>query len=500
VEHRYPRYAVARFLVYVALLTGTGAVVAAGGWVDAGSRTVLLVAASAMGLVAASSWWLGRHPSVLVARAQPVVDLVVATSLCEFTGGFASPLFLLYFPAIASAAYLLGLGSALWVAAGGAAGTALVAWQGVPTAAGEQLVLYYELMFRVFSLFLVAALAGTLAESAARTGKELVEARRSSRVLASEHQMLVDTLSAGVVTVGGDGRVQALNPAARERLGEVGGELVDPLLPGLATADRTWEEARADGSRWVCSVAPLADGGRVVVIEDVTELSRMRERQAKDERLVGAGRVAASVAHEIRNPLASLSGALQMIAEERPGRIVQLALEEAARLDRLVDDFLASARPPVLRRQRVDLAELAREVAQSFGADRRFRDRIVVDVNAPSEAEAWIDPDRLRQVLWNLLLNAAQVMPGGGPVQVGVEPGPWGVRLTVRDRGPGIVAADRVRVFDPYYTTRTGGSGLGLAVVDQVVRAHGGTIAVRSPADGGTEFVIDLPLEVPGGG
>jgi two-component system sensor histidine kinase PilS (NtrC family) len=293
--------------------------------------------------------------------------------------------------------------------------------------------------------------------------------------------------------------VSSINPFAQHLLGEVLGRPLQTLFAAPpAGSTEHWEEERPDRQRWVWSRAALPDGGAVLLVHDVTELARMRDRAARDERLIAAGRLAASMAHEIRNPLASLSGALQLVREERPSRMINLAVSESERLNRLVENFLGLASQPRLRPQRTDVAVIAQEVCEAFGRDPRFASQTrATCVATPSVAE--VDPDRVRQALWNLVLNGAQAMPGGGVVTVLVAVSKStqgeGVEVRVADEGVGIPDAHRERVFDPFYTTRTGGTGLGLAVVDQVVRAHGGNVAARARVGGGTEFVCWLPKE-----
>jgi two-component system sensor histidine kinase PilS (NtrC family) len=289
--------------------------------------------------------------------------------------------------------------------------------------------------------------------------------------------------------------VAQANPFARALLGDVAGTTLAEVFRGRV-ADGAWEETGPDGQRWVCSEAPLPGGGHVVLVDDITEIQRMRERVARDERLVAAGRLAASMAHEIRNPLASLSGSLQLIRDEHPSRLADLAVSEAERLNRLVENFLGFARAPRVDPVELDVHAVATEVCDAFRRDPRFAGK--VDAHCTGRAAlAQVDGDRLRQTLWNLVINGAQAMPRGGVVTLDVEPAeePAGACVRVSDQGVGIPAADRDRVFDPFYSTRTGGTGLGLAVVDQIVRAHGGRISVQARAGGGTQFEIFLPRE-----
>ncbi len=498
---RLALYALSRAVVVAILLVGTGISARLGGWSgDAGSN----VWAWGLSLitVAGVTWWAirqgGATPGLVVAL-QLVIDSVLTSVLCGLTGGVRAPFVLLYVPSIFAGASQLRLNGAMIAAFLSSLGLVGVA---ASTNAGPDLLpdgLYTDTMFRIFAFFLVAVLTGQLAELADRTGRALIAERRSSAMLASEHEMVLDRVRAAVLTLDHLQRIVTMNPSALRLLGDVAGFNITEVLRGSLTVG-TWEEGREGGRRWLCCADPLPDGGRVVVIEDVTELQRMREVSARDERLVGVGRLAASMAHEIRNPLASLTGSLQLVAEDRPDRLIDIALREAQRLNRLVEEFLSVSRSQKMEPRSTELHALVQEVIAAFGRDPRFRETVrVVAGGGPAVAE--VDPDRLRQVLWNLVVNGAQAMPRGGEILVSVEEradyeqGPEGVELRVVDQGPGIAEVDRGRIFDPFFTTRSGGSGLGLALVEQIVRAHGGRIAVRGAPEGGTAFVVWLPKE-----
>lgn len=451
--------------------------------------------------VASSAWSVRSERSAPPSRAvaQLVIDSLATSALCALTGGIQAPFVILYVPSIAAGAFQLRFVGSMVAATLSSAG--LIGVVTITPARPELTTdgLYTETMFRIFAFFLIAALTGWLAELAERTGRALLAERRSSAMLASEHEMVLDRVRAAVLTLDHLQRIVTMNPAALRLLGDVAGFTIGDVLRG-SLAVGTWEEARDGGRRWLCCADPLPDGGRVVVIEDVTELQRMRELAARDERLVGVGRLAASMAHEIRNPLASLTGSLQLVAEDRPDRLVDIALREAQRLNRLVEEFLSVSRSQKMEPRETDLLGLVQEVVAAFGRDARFCETVHVTTGGTA-ATAEVDPDRLRQVLWNLVVNGAQAMPRGGNITVTVEEraeyeqGPDGVEIRVSDGGPGIAEADRGRIFDPFFTTRSGGSGLGLALVEQIVRAHGGRIAVRVQPEGGTAFVVWLPKE-----
>lgn len=480
------------------VLVWTLAYVVADGGARGGFQPFLALCVTSLVVLVATTLWARRNvPSTAFVAVQLALDVALATSLAALTGGRESFFIFLYVPAIAAGAWLLRLPGALGTAAATTvAMLGMLAVRGdlTPTDADHQLFLYLEAMFRVFAFFLIAILTGQLAESVERAGRALEAQQRTTLALATEHGTVLDRVRAGVVTTDATGRIVALNPFARRLLGEVAARPVSEIFH-RPEGREAWEELRPDGQRWVCSVAPLPDGGQVVVVDDITEMARMRERAARDERLVEAGRLAASLAHEVRNPLAGLSGALQMIREEHPSRLADLALGEAERLNRLVEDFLAAPGNPRLRRVPVDLRALGADVCEAFARDPRYAGAVDAYVEGdPVVVSA--DADRLRQALWNLVLNGAQAMPRGGLIRVRIDAAPPdGAEIRVSDEGVGITTRERDRVFDPFYTRRSGGTGLGLALVDQVVRAHGGTIRVEPGASEGTAFVVWLPLE-----
>jgi two-component system sensor histidine kinase PilS (NtrC family) len=459
-------------------------------WVSLGVLVVVLVAVR------------NRQVSRGFLLTQLALDALLVSILSDMTGGLHSFFTLLYFPTIGAGAYVLRRGGALWTATFATVGFlgVLALQQDLIASREELLVVWSEAMFRIFAFFLMAILTGQLGEQLARAGAELLAQQRSTRLVVSERDTVLDRVHAGVVATNTAGVVVSVNPFGVQLFGEIAGRPVGDVLPGSLRGEGTWEELRADGQRWVCTSAALSEGGSVLVVEDVTEMTKMREAAARDERMVEAGRLAASLAHEIRNPLASMSGSLQLLREERPSRLVDLALGEAERLNRLVEDFLDVSKRPVVVPRRVDIHAIATEVCEAFSRDPRYAATVKVTCEG-HPAIAFADPDRIRQALWNLILNGAQAMPRGGEVTVSVVPRgsipnvPDGVEVTVTDRGIGIAPKDRPKVFDPFYTTRNGGTGLGLLLVERIARGHGGHISVHGRPTGGTEFNLWLPRE-----
>ncbi len=263
----------------------------------------------------------------------------------------------------------------------------------------------------------------------------------------------------------------------------------------------------ADGEtfRWFSQTnAPLRDNqARVMGIQgvahDITNRRALQAQIAQAERLADLGRMAASIAHEIRNPLGAIVNSVNVL--RRPGgprdpRLMEIVTEEADRLDVIVREFLLFARPPARTAAPTDLPALIDDTVVLFRRDQGLPDGVDVRTrHAPGVPLAFIDARQIRQVLWNLLKNAGEAMTGPGHIDVETIASPAGDTLTisVTDDGPGVSAPEAV--FEPFYTTRAQGTGLGLAVVARIVRDHSGTVTVHKVAGRGASFVIVLPLE-----
>ena len=267
------------------------------------------------------------------------------------------------------------------------------------------------------------------------------------------------------------------------------------------------DAVRADGieRRLGVSATPLSDHagnvtGRVIHFQDLTDLRHMEQAVARAEHLASIGRLAANIAHEIRNPLASISGAVEVLkglpgADEETHNLVDIAVREVDRVNALIRNFLDYARPRTDERQRLDLGEMVGEIATIFAQERRGK-QVELQLRASPGVFVEAASGQMQQVLWNLLRNAADAMPGGGTVHLAVgqkESNPPQAILMVRDTGVGIAKEDLEHIFEPFFSRKPGGTGLGLATTALIVEAHRGTIEVASPPGKGTTFTIKLP-------
>ncbi len=231
-------------------------------------------------------------------------------------------------------------------------------------------------------------------------------------------------------------------------------------------------------------------------------LEDAQRRALEAERLAVLGTLATGLAHEIRNPLGSISGSIEMLRESpalsaEDKQLCGIVRREAARLNNLVTDMMDYAKPRSPNPESVDVAALAREVVElAARSDRSGAGDVTVSYEGPQQATlARCDGAQMRQVLWNLVRNAVQASGAGSQVTVRVVPGPKTVALSVQDRGPGLPEEARARIFDAFYTTRSHGVGIGLAVVKRIIDDHapfGARIDVASPDGGGARFTVEL--------
>ncbi|XXF81655.1 ATP-binding protein [Myxococcaceae bacterium GXIMD 01537] len=460
--------------------------------------------------------WLRRGPvGTLAAVVQVSGDVLIATSLVFITGGPESPFTFTYSLAVVTASILLSQRGALVTAAvcsisyGVLLGSFLARAPGaVPAAALERSG--YLLISNLLAHFLIAALTGYLSRQLSATGGRLSASQADLRQLATLHKQILDSSPSGILTCEPDGRITFINPAGQSILGvdaqAIGAARVDALLPGVDTQGKVSRyEVQVEtprGPRTLgLSVGPLegrAGAARLIIFQDLTALRRTEDELRRADRLAALGTLAAQLAHEIRNPLASMRGSAQMLAQDAKGdagseRLTAILLRESDRLSRLVEDFLRFARPPPPQRQPVALDALVSEVVELLRADPLGRSVQVVLELTPVRAQ--VDPDQIRQVLVNLLRNAFQAAGPGGRVRVSLTVEADGTpQLRVWDSAGAIPEAHLGRIFEPFFTTRSGGTGLGLSSAHSIVRAHGGRIHVTSAPQSGTEFMVALPL------
>ncbi len=496
------------------------------------SRTaspLILLLSSAATAVASALYlvWLrtGRGLNLLGA-VQIAGDLLLWCVVIYLTGGASSTFSILLQLSVIVAAFLYGARGAMATAGAAAALFVLVSvvmYTQVLAPPSDQAAmpfierreLIYFLVVNIAGLALVGALSGYLAERERRAGGELEEARRVTQDLAALNDDIVRSLTVGMAATDLEGQVLWMSPAGAEILDRPASEILgtaiddlicldEPLPPSQVITGET-ELSLPDGS--VRSLAyrltALVDGrgaakGSLLVFQDQTHLIQMQQKVERAERLAELGRLAAGLAHELRNPLGSISGSLEIIREsvdlsEEDQHLLSIVLRELDRLADLVSQMLDLARPHPPEPTETDLVPLIREVARVISASAEAEE-LSFDIDLPEELVAEIDPRQVRQLVWNLLRNAAQASPPESVVRVLLHRTAEEVVIEVNDSGPGISDEEQRRIFEPFYSTKRGGIGMGLAICQQVVQGHGGKLTVR-PAEGqGSSFRAILPL------
>jgi two-component system sensor histidine kinase PilS (NtrC family) len=496
-------------LLLVTVLLGGVAVIGwregqEGGDVRSSVYAVILATYGGALAVAVLLWRTG--PLRAAAAAHLLFGAALAAGLTALTGGSESVFLFMFLLAIVDGAILLhrwGAALALGLALVGYG--AALGWNGA-----LRWVPATTLWVHAAAFAATALLAGWLSEQLRTTGERLAASESDLADVTALHEEIVQSVTSGLLTLDGAGRITFLNRAGELLTGlgdgAVRGQPVAQLFPGFVDDSRRGETewTGPDGQRRMLGFTTFAlsgarggTRGQAVIFQDLTGLRAMEEKVRRSERFADLGRVAAGLAHELRNPLASMSGCVELLQAApglRPeeGRLLGIVLKEAGRLDQLVTRFLAYSRPTAPQPAPTDVAQVAGEVAEALA-----RDPAAARVRFERELEAAVidcDPDQLRQVLWNLLLNAVQALGAeGGTVRLTTAPDGSGARLTVADDGPGIAAEDLDRLFAPFFSRKPGGTGLGLATVHRIVEAHGGEVRVEPVAPRGARFVVRLP-------
>ena len=381
----------------------------------------------------------------------------------------------------------------------------------------------YNVVVNVVAFYGIAVLASYLSEQLRRSDIQHQETRTDLEDLRMLHHNIVSSIMSALVTTTRDGKISFFNPVAEQitgyKEGEVLGSDINSLFPdlrhilsnedkrGTLTTETTVQVLRGRTVYLQWFVSPLRDGqgkhvGQVLIFQDVSRLKDMEAQIKRAEQLAGIGRLAAGIAHEIRNPLASISGSVQMLAQDDMDpdtrkRLMNIVLRETDHLNMWISDFLEFARPRRMELLRVRLPQVLTELLEVFRHDpeaARVHTSLVVDGTA-GVIEG--DSTRLRQVLWNLLKNGLQAMPDGGDLSLRIgrilRGGVPYVVVSVEDTGKGIPSGELDRIFEPFYTTKDRGTGLGLATAFRIIQDHHGTIEVSSRVRVGTIFRIFLP-------
>jgi two-component system sensor histidine kinase PilS (NtrC family) len=472
-------------------------------------RLVLVTYAVSLASAVALRWRTALHA---LAYGQIALDVVIAAAVVWLTGYADSVFVFMFLLGIVNGGILLFRRGAI-----SAAVLSLAVYLPLVTLGAPRPPPATTLFIHAIAFVATAALAAYLADQLRRTGQRLEEREVDLAAITALHESIVQSVASGLLTVDGRGRITFLNRAGEQMTGldaaEVRGQPAErwfaALQPASGRDEAEYVTPRGERLRLGYTRFPLvgrggAEIGSAFIFQDLTQLRAMEAQVQRSERLADLGRVAAGLAHELRNPLASMAGSIELLKgapglRESDARLMDIVLREAERLERLVAEFLAFSRPAPPHPERVELDRALAETLEVFANDPAAA-RVRVE-RALTPTVTWCDPGQLRQVFWNLLANAAQAAgaePVQGRVRVTCVAEAEAATFAVEDDGPGIPAPELGQIFTPFFTTKARGTGLGLATVERIVDAHGGSIAVESAPGRGTRFTVRLPAADPG--
>jgi len=477
---------------------------------------------------------LGRSPWFVALQLGG--DLVVVTGFVFVTGGVASPMTFLYFLPIITASVLTLRRGALATAAGASllyaalGGARLLTF--VPlrpevldlSSDVDYRHLLYSVMSHVAGFFLAAIFSSVLSEKIRIADIELAEKRSDLAELQALNENIVESINSGLVTTDLDGRITFVNPGACAITGYDKNALVGRCANDVFGFEKAFLskihrmlgierrfrfekpfQTPSGGERFLgIAVSVLKDRaknalGFIFIFQDLTEINALERQVRLKDRMAALGEMAAGMAHELRNPLASISGSVQVLRSElRPSadqlELMDIILRESQRLDQTIREFLVFAKPGHFSPERTDVVRLLQDAAKLLRNSSQFRSGCEVEI-VSSSPEIWceVDVNRIKQVFWNLATNAVKAMPSGGALRIEVSGRAESLEIVFRDDGIGMSEEEIERYFQPFRGNFREGTGLGAAIVYRIVEEHGGTVTVRSRPAEGTEVRVSLP-------
>jgi len=489
-------------------------------------------------------------------NVQLTFDLVLASWIVFCTGGLNSPFSFKYILIIIASAFFRGVSSTYVLATASSVlycGLIALEYLGIiepyyvfpPLNYSKNFFyVFMTALMNVTTFYFVAAMSVYLTRVIKKTDQQLIKKNEDFTVLKAFHENVLKSMGLGFLAIDMDGYILSHNQAAERILmldsSQIERKPVDKVLQApqiknfFSGLDRKTGPARQFDSRFkskdnteIClsiNISKFTVSGRsqgiVAVFNDVTAMKKMESQMAHSERLAAIGRVAAGIAHEIRNPLASLSGSIQMlnsdleyILTDQNAKLMDITMREADRLNKIITRFLNYTSMRELNQSVIDTGSLLTETVTLLQSNPQYQAIICFDLQIEPDLEAYIDQEQIRQVIWNLCVNAIEAMPEGGSLTVRSrkesprrengnrrvgDPSYTNadeyVRITITDTGIGMNNASLGKIFEPFYTTKTNGTGLGLPMVHKIIDIHNGKVEVTSSPGHGSTFSVWLPL------
>lgn len=479
-----------------------------------------------------------------LAYVQLLVDTFFITAIIYSTGGIESIFSFLYILTIINGSIILYRKGGMIIASSSSILYGLLLdlhYYNVIHPFGSRLIYYtgyqgfyiiYMIIVNIAAFYLVAFLSSYPSEQARKSRVELKAKQDDIIKLEALNEWIIRSITSGLITLDGHGRIILFNPAAEKifdvKADQTIGRGVTDVLPflvnylkdgnedlhhdthspaGFIDLPYPGQDGEKKSIRFSMSPLRIPEGdqrGQILVFQDITEMRHIEEEMKKVEGLALIGELAAGIAHEIKNPMASISGSIQMLKEglskdDVNSRLMDIVLREITRLNHLVNDFLLFARPKPANINEFDLNQLIVDSLEIFKNSGKWNEKMKVETDFRDAISLESDPEQIKQILWNIFLNATDAMPDEGLLQISTEitdsqevadPAQRMVRITVKDNGEGFSKRALTHLFTPFFTTKRGGSGLGLAIVKRIVEGLDGKVSGRNNPDGGAEITI----------
>lgn len=466
------------------------------------------------------------------AYLQIITDCLLTSCLVFFTGGSHSIFTIIYFfPIISSAILLFRRGALLLAALSSFSYAAILAAEflmpkstllhiGITPLTSIQVAMH-SFSVRGITFFLVAALSFILSERLHKAEAALSKTSQDLDRLALLYKQIFDDIATGIITVDSQERISSFNRSAGIITGygaiDVLGRKIDKAFPELSitTSDsirpmtylkKKGGEKIPVGYSWTRLNMPGdSENARVYTMQDLSIIKKMEEKVRQSEKMAAIGEMAAGIAHELRNPLAAISGAAQVLENEfEPATssksLMNIIVRECDRLEETISQFLQFSKPATPEKYWLSIQGIVQESCALLTRSRNWDDRFTVKTRIPENLDCWADARQVKQMILNLMENATNAMEQtGGTITVSAteitENGQEKTLFQVADNGPGIAEKFIDQVFEPFFTTRENGTGLGLAIVRQLVESHGGQVwTENNKKEGGAVFSFTLPL------
>lgn len=475
---------------------------------------------------------------------QTLCDVVLITGLVFVTGGIRSVYSVFYPLVIICSVLFLARGGGLIIASACSILYGLLldleyyriihplndmAVGGYPFSAGY---VFTRIFIHILSFYIIALLASFVVEKEKMARTLLAEKETAFDQLDLLHRSIIESVDTGIMTINLQGKIKSFNRGAEEITGfsfvEIENRYIDEIFPGYSDIIEKFEKdayKKSAKSRFDmlfhgkenknlilgCSVSTLKDKkvkriGNIIIFQDLTGIREMENALEKNRRLAFTGEMAAGLAHEMRNPLASISGSIQVLKKylklnAADEKLMQIIMRGKDQLENFIKDFLLLARPTPGSRETIFIRDIIEDVLESIQYVSDWNEQIRMRLSLTDNLRLNVNKTEMREIVWNLVLNAIQAMPDGGVLAIKTDTqNDNGKRelleIHVRDTGIGIEEKNIEKIFEPFFTTKERGTGLGLAIINRIVENYDGRIQVKSIPEKGTVFIVTLPVNL----